>query len=258
MGEGATQTPGSRRHSMRPLRRRRPRSAASARPSAPARALRQLFQQSLHRLVHRVFDGRCEVVAGGDARPRSRRRRSAQAVVPAPAPARSPRRSRACASRRPTASRERIVGGVKAVHGPRPRAGFDRVDHEDRASAIPRLDEGHGLALQLPHLDVFRRPLTKPARASPSPAASSLPGIPDSEDECQARSTSSWRKCVAHEIQGSWLRIRLLAAQPELIVGEIGIALLREPPEVSARSRWFWEVGSTILASRIVPSSSSS
>ena len=89
------------------------------------------------------------------------------------------------------------------MHGPRPRAGFDRGDHEDRAGTIPGLDEGHGLALQLPHLDVFRRPLAKPARHHEAGGVVPLPGIPDSEDERQARSTSSWRKCVAHEMQGS-------------------------------------------------------
>ncbi len=110
--------------------------------------------------------------------------------------------------------RDRLGRRVDPMDGAGGRARADRVDEQRLVGAVERLDQRDRLPLQGPDLHAGRHALPQELRRRQPRRVVPLPGVPDPEDELQRRSTSSWRKCVAQEMQGSWLRIACSQRRP--------------------------------------------
>ena len=98
--------------------------------------------------------------------------------------------------------RQLALARVEAVDRARRGARRDRVDEPESVGALPGVDQRGRLTLALEQLDAGRqRPLQATCDLQPGGIVAA-PAVSDADD-FQRRSTSSFRKCVAHEMHGS-------------------------------------------------------
>ena len=104
-------------------------------------------------------------------------------------------------------ARDRIVGCVKAVHGARLGSGLDCVDHDCRARSLPGVEEPRRLLLARNDSHAERHPIAHACGDGQTGAVVTAVGVADGYHDAPVtrhrRWTSSVRKCVAHEMQGS-------------------------------------------------------
>jgi hypothetical protein len=92
--------------------------------------------------------------------------------------------------------------GIEAVDSAGDRARGDGIDEPDRFRAVPGVDERCRLPFPFEQLDGVREPTAESARNGKPHRIVAAVGVPE-PDYPQRRSTSSFRKWVAHEMQGS-------------------------------------------------------
>ena len=189
------------------------------------------------------------------ARPRSRRRSGAPAGGPARGRARSPRRrrTRACEDVRSRCAGSGPRLASKRCTVPGVGAGAGRVDHHRYVRAEP---DRRRSAKASPSCSTRRR---APQRGEQSGGVvAAAPGVADRRsppprsaaldlEREEVRRAGDARVVVAD---------RLLAAAAQLVVAAGRRGAARTPRRSSSIARWFCDVGGTICASRIVPSSS--
>src|SRR5512132_1590094 len=193
------------------------RSGAAARRSAPARALRQ---HPLDDLVNRPCDGRRQLLAGcktlgldavehNPAWKAAERARQLDRLADSEGMSR--RGGEGCGNG--------LVARVDAMHRAGLGPGADGIDEKRLAGPVNGLDDRDGLTLELAHLDSVQHALTEALRHDQARGVIALPRVSNPEHERQRRSTSSWRKWVAQEMQGSWLRIACSQRSPSSASG---------------------------------------
>ena len=107
------------------------------------------------------------------------------------------------------AARERLARGVEAMHRPGLGPGRDRVDDERRVGPVPGVDQPRRLELADDDVQLLRHALLDEARDLTPGGVVPPVGVadPDHHGSAHSRTISRSRKCVAHEMHGSKLRI---------------------------------------------------
>ena len=101
---------------------------------------------------------------------------------------------------------------VETKNGSWQRARTNRIDQDDDLGTAPRLDQRRTFAARLDHLNVRRLPRRDLPRRDQAHRVVRTIRVAHADDEnagqaarvhFHARSTSSFKKCVAHEMHGS-------------------------------------------------------